>query len=249
MKKKPESKAEKTAKKKKRRSLLRFLRWGAPPAAAALAAVGIMLLAVPQDSARLLSIITGALFCAVGILFLAFAFTGTKAGFIQLILGAGIIGLSVWLFVDPEGALNALMMVFAAILLTRGFLGILDALFSKRTGAVFRQVQLVVSLAVFVFSVVLFFNLFEFRYLVLTVGILMLADAASEAVSSALRILSRPKEEATPKGKPPKGGEETAEEGEPAAAPPAEKKPKRRFCFGKKREPGAENRGEEERKE
>lgn len=228
----------KTEKKRKKRkgTIFRFLRWGTLLPILIFALIGILLCALPQDSVSMLSILTGVLLCALGVLFLASAFSEKKAGFLQLICGIAQISFAVWLFVEPEGALFILLMVFAALLFLRALIGICSSVSVKQREGFWWQIELIGSLAVLVFSFVLFFNLFEVRHLVLVIGILMLFTAALETVALVKKLFSQTEQKKADR----QDKAEKEEKGEqPARSDEVEQKeeePKRGGLFRKKRE-------------
>lgn len=170
---------------------------------------------------HLIGIVSGAVFAAAGVFFLASAFIGKRAELIQLFTGIALIAFAVWLFVDAGNATIVLLLLIGTILLLRGLLGVWDTRLAAKSGGRWWQCQLVVSLAVAVFAFVLYFRPFSVRGMCVTLGVLSLVTAVAELVSFVLRHLPRKAPQEAPSGK---AEEPTPKEGKPPAEAPAEQR-------------------------
>lgn len=208
-----------TKKQKKRKNPLHYLRWGAPLPIFLTAAIGIILLALPEGDS--LAIPMGVLLVATGVPLLAGAFLSRKAELIQLLFGIVEIALSIWLFVDPARSLNALVYIFGGILLLRSLFGILGALTIQRADRNQWKIQFMGALIIAVFAIILLFNPFGFvQAMYLLVGIIMLFNASLELFSCIRGLFVKSKEreekiafkqEKKSRKKQEKGQEETSE--------------------------------------
>ena len=208
------------------------VRWGSLIPVLFTAAIGTLLLAVPEESAGAACIAVGCLLALSGVLLLAAAFGGRRRNFVRLVAGVIEIALSVWLFVDADGALSVLVLAFALILLIRGLLGMWGSLSDRRTGGSWWTVRLGGSLFVAVFAVIMLFRPSEnVRILMLLIGAVMIFDALLECAALLRKLLTRRGSDFETAweeqgGRPRKKGTEAAEE---LAAAENPSRRKRRF--------------------
>lgn len=178
----------------KKKHPLRNIGWGALLSVLLTAAIAILLLVFSEKS---LSVGMGIVFAVLGILFLANTFLSGRAEILQLLLGVLGVAFSVWLFVDSESALSLLSYALAAILLFRAFLGFLSSFSAQRTGELWWKIQLIGSLLIAVFAIILFFGLFKsVRSMQIATGIFMLMDAVLELLSRLHEVFFARKHEA-----------------------------------------------------
>lgn len=241
------SQAQKKKKGEKRKSAFRFLRWGSLIPVLTEVGIGVLLFCLQGRSMSLLSIVMGVIFCALAVLLLAFAFGGSRAGFVQLALGTLAIAFSVWLFVQPNEAVAALLIVLTALLFVRGMLGMFYSLSAKRQGGRVWQTVLVGSLILIVCAFVLFFlPMVSSSLQVLMLGILSCLGGAMEALTLAYRLV-RPKghQEAKPQKEQEEQTSQKKQKEQEEEVPPNKKAKRKRTKEGQEEEAPEEKQAEE----
>lgn len=217
--------------KRKKKSFLRFLGWGAFFPALAEAGIGILFLALPENSMHILAFSVGALFALLGVVLLSAVFLA-NAGIFCLAGGAAFVGFSVWLFVQPDGAVTALLYTLIAMLFLRALLGMWNAFSRKKEGTARWEIQFFACLTVAVADFVLFFAPFSFFVRRIVLGVLYLTESLLGLSAALLRLRSHGKKQGDqkPAEEQAGGGEEQKKCAEGAA-------PKKRKClFGRKKE-------------
>lgn len=241
---------EKESKREKRRNPFRFLAWGAFFPILAEAGIGILLLALPENSLEVLSISVGVLFCVLAVFLLATAFLHAKAGILRLAFGAAFIGAAVWLFIGRSEAAVILLYILLGLLILRTLLGMWNALSRNKelTGRRRREIGFTVCLALFICAFVLFFPIFSFTVRCIVTGVLYVILAATGLCSRFARLFApKPLPEAVEKKgekqeekKMKRGKEKEHPEAQPPQEPQAQEEPrepekKRRSFFGRKK--------------
>ncbi len=223
-------------KKAKKRSPLRFFRWGSPLPVLLLAALGVLLLCMPENSLPLLSVIVGAFFAGIAVLLISFAFTESKTGLISIAVGVALIAFAVWLFIRPEGALNALLIALTALLFLHGLFGLFYSLFAEKKQGVLWRGSLVGSIGLTVCAFVFFFlpvMTKDLRLWSLLLGLLACAGAVIETFALFHRFASRKGRNSEKEAAVPAPKEETERK-------TGAKKKKKLFSFPGKSEKSAE---------
>ncbi len=227
---------------KKRKGLLGLFRWGAPLPAAFLLAVGVALFFLPSENLRAFAVATGAVLCVVALCCLLGAFFG-NANMPAIVAGAALVGLAIWLFVQPENAGSAVFYVLTAVIFLRATFGLFYSLIADRRESKLWQISMAGCIFLLVCAVVFFFlPSLEVGYLNVLLGALCCLAAFFEAVALLHRLSAsgKKKEKAKKRG----GKEELPPNGEPAAPTEDDKtdagKESRRKKFKRKKREGEE---------
>ena len=157
------------------------VRWGTFVSSLLTIIVGILLVALPESSSRILCVIVGVLFLLGGIFGIAGYFVRRISDMSDFVLGFVQIALALWLFIAPGSALKVLMVVFGVLLLLRSFAGAGHAMKSYRHNAKYWWTGLIVSLLTLVLAIIVLCNPFEtLRVLMIVAGIAFIYDGAAD---------------------------------------------------------------------
>ena len=203
------------------------VRWGTFVSSLLTIIVGILLVALPESSSRILCVIVGVLFLLSGIFGIAGYFVRRISDMSDFVLGFVQIALALWLFIAPGSALKVLMVVFGVLLLLRSFAGAGHAMESYRHNAKYWWTGLIVSLLTLVLAIIVLCNPFEtLRVLMIVAGIAFIYDGDVRHVPHGERDEAfRAKEQAgrndgDRRGSRRRRGQINAEDRDGACAPP-----------------------------
>ena len=176
--------------KKEKKSFLRHFRWGGFLSVLLTALIGVLLLLLSEE--KTLAVGMGILLLAVGALVVVGAFLNGKSEFLQLVFGVAAIGLAIWLLASTESAMPLFSYIFGGILLLRALLGVGASFSAQRAGGNWWKIQLVGTLLIAIFAVVLFFDPFEPQTMLSLVGVCMILNAAVELIGLFRRLFVKP---------------------------------------------------------